>query len=163
MLYRRHRDFMFRLAYRTVGDRDVAADAVQETTRYWMTKFPGFVLVGKVESFLYPVVRHTAIRLAEQQRKARGVGEVSSDPASSATPAISTDERGDRSRRLAEAVAKLPDGQREAVHLRFADGLSLAEIAEVLHVPVGTVKSRLSLATRTLAADPTLADLSDVI
>jgi RNA polymerase sigma-70 factor (ECF subfamily) len=153
---------MFRLAHRTVGDRELAADAVQETTRYWMTKFPGFVLVGKVESFLYPVVRHNAIRLAEQQRRARGAGEIAIDPPSGSS-GKSADEQFDRSRRLAEAVAKLPEGQREAVHLRFADGLSLVEIAEVLHVPVGTIKSRLSLATKTLAADPTLADLSDLI
>lgn len=155
---------MFRLAVRTIGDRELAADAVQEATRHWMTRFPGFVLAGEVTSYLYPVVRHTAIRLAEQHRKARGVGgDAGAAVAAESDRDASADERAEQHRRLAEAVARLPEGQREAVHLRFADGLSLTEIAEVLHVPTGTVKSRLSLAIKALAADPRLADLSDVI
>ena len=45
------------------------------------------------------------------------------------------------------------------MHLRFAEGLSLAEIAESLQVPVGTVKSRLSLAMKALAERPALRAL----
>lgn len=155
---------MYRLALRTIGDRELAADAVQETTRYWMGKFPGFVLSGEVTSFLYPVVRHNAIRLVEKQRKARGAGsEVLEGTASQADASGSPEERADRHRRLAEAVARLPEGQREAIHLRYADGMSLAQISEVLHVPIGTVKSRISLAVRALASDPSLADLADIL
>ena len=157
-LYLRHRDWMFALACRTIGDRDLAADAVQEATRYWMGKFPGFVLAGEVRTFLHPVVRHSAIRVAEKHRRARGAGSTELVGREAASPSSGAGEGGDLSRRVAEAVASLPEGQREAVHLRFAEGRSLAEIAVGLGVPVGTVKSPLSLAMKALAAGGDLRD-----
>jgi RNA polymerase sigma-70 factor (ECF subfamily) len=54
---------------------------------------------------------------------------------------------------LAELMEDLPVGQREVLMLRFADGLSLAEIAEALQIPLGTVKSRLHGAIEALRAD----------
>ncbi|MCE2425539.1 MAG: sigma-70 family RNA polymerase sigma factor [Pseudomonadales bacterium] len=44
-----------------------------------------------------------------------------------------------------KALADLPSGQREVLQLRFVDDLSLQEIADVLDIPLGTVKSRLHL------------------
>jgi RNA polymerase sigma-70 factor (ECF subfamily) len=152
---------MYGLACRTIADRDLAADAVHESVRYWMSKFPGFVLVGEIRTFLFPVVRHAAIRQMERARRAAGVSSASGatiEPVAG-TPATPGTSSADLARVLAEAVARLPEGQREAVHLRFAEGLSLAEIAEALHVPVGTVKSRLSLAMKALRERPELAEL----
>lgn len=51
-----------------------------------------------------------------------------------------------------EAVAELPDDQREAVMLAFYHGLSQSEIAARLDIPLGTVKSRLRLAFKRLRA-----------
>jgi RNA polymerase sigma-70 factor (ECF subfamily) len=51
---------------------------------------------------------------------------------------------------LWDAVSRLPEAQREAVVLRYAEGLSYEEIAEVLKCPLGTVKSRLHLAIAAL-------------
>jgi len=149
---------MFALACRTIGDRDLAADAVQEATRYWMGKFPGFVLAGEVRTFLFPVVRHAAIRQMERTRRASGESIESRPEAAAPDSKPGTD----LARLLAEAVAQLPEGQREAVHLRFAEGHSMAEIAEALDVPVGTVKSRLSLAMKALRERPELQSLFSV-
>jgi RNA polymerase sigma-70 factor (ECF subfamily) len=55
---------------------------------------------------------------------------------------------------LAVVLADLPAAHRDAVYLRFVDGLSLVEIAEAQGIPVGTVKSRLHNALATLRADP---------
>ena len=52
----------------------------------------------------------------------------------------------DEAVRLAAALAELPDAQREAISLAYFDGLSHAEIATRLDVPVGTVKGRIRLA-----------------
>lgn len=54
---------------------------------------------------------------------------------------------------LWSAVALLPEAQREAVVLRYAEGLSYEDIARVLKCPVGTVKSRLHNALETLHKD----------
>ena len=51
------------------------------------------------------------------------------------------------------AVALLPDSQREAIVLRYAEGLTYEEIARVLNCPMGTVKSRLHYALGTLQKD----------
>ena len=115
-------------------------------------------LIGEVRTFLFPVVRHAAIRQMERARRASGKS-IESRPE---TAAGESSRDADLARLLAAAVAQLPEGQREAVHLRFAEGHSMAEIAEALGVPVGTVKSRLSLAMKALRERPELQSLFSV-
>jgi RNA polymerase sigma-70 factor (ECF subfamily) len=55
-------------------------------------------------------------------------------------------------------LTALPEEQREVLLLRFVDGLSLAEIAEVMDIPLGTVKSRLHNALQTLRQDERTRD-----
>lgn len=54
---------------------------------------------------------------------------------------------------LERAIAKLPSDQREVIVLRFRTGLSLAEVADTLGIPEGTVKSRLGRALAALRAE----------
>lgn len=56
----------------------------------------------------------------------------------------------DEEQHVAAAIIALPSHQRETLILRYYQGLSLAEIAEALNLPIGTVKSRLSLGLRGL-------------
>jgi RNA polymerase sigma-70 factor (ECF subfamily) len=60
---------------------------------------------------------------------------------------------------LEAVLASLPEEQREVVLLRFVDGLSLAEVAEVMAIPLGTVKSRLHNALKTLREDERTREL----
>lgn len=153
-LYRRHRDWAMALAYRVSRDPDLAADVVQETFLDWLRRFPGFELRAQVRTFLHPIVRHTAIRLAQRRRRdggGRAPEELPADP-SRATGADAN---------VVAALAELTEGQREVMILRFADGLSLAEIATALGVPLGTVKSRLHHALAALRGDPRTRDLLD--
>ena len=53
----------------------------------------------------------------------------------------------------AKVLAGLPEAHREVLLMRFVDGMSLAEIAEALSVPDGTVKSRLHNAAAALRKD----------
>ena len=55
---------------------------------------------------------------------------------------------------LAAALASLAEEHREVLLLRFVDGLSLAEIAAALDIPLGTVKSRMHNSLKTLRNDP---------
>jgi len=63
---------------------------------------------------------------------------------------------------LERGLSRLPHDQRVAVVLRYYSHLTEQQMAEVLGVPAGTVKSRLSRALKTLAADPSLEELRDV-
>lgn len=147
-LYDAHRDWVYALAWRFTGEAEDAADVLQETFLYLVRKLPGLELTARLTTLLYPVVKH----LAADARRRRGRG-VEDDEAlaSAAAPAVESDD-------LADIVRGLPEPQREVVLLRFADGLSVAEVAELLDVPEGTVKSRLHHAVRALREDPRLAE-----
>jgi RNA polymerase sigma-70 factor (ECF subfamily) len=56
----------------------------------------------------------------------------------------------EQGREIADALSRLSDEYRVALLLRFYSGFSLQEIADTLHLPVGTVKSRLSVGTHRL-------------
>lgn len=146
-LYLRYRDWVVSLAYRYTRDRELALDVLQETFLYLLGKFPGFELTAKMTTFLYPTVRHLSVAMqSKATRQPAAVGgqlfEPPQDPGSA-----------ERMQGLAELMEALPVGQREVLQLRFADGLSLAEIAHALQVPLGTVKSRLHNAIEAMRGD----------
>jgi RNA polymerase sigma-70 factor (ECF subfamily) len=150
-LYYRYRDWVAGLAFRFTGDREDALDVLQETFSYLWRKVPGLRLTASMKTFLYPAVKHLSISTA--RRKARYAGsEPASEPVAPPVPAGSAREE------LAAAMDALAEVHREVVLLRFVDDLSLQEIAAVLDVPLGTVKSRLHNALRRLRDDPRTRD-----
>src|ERR1051325_3093130 len=68
-LYFRHRDWAYRRACRFTGEHAAALDVVQEAFAYLLAQFPGFRLTAKMTTFLYPVVKNTA--LAGKRRSKR--------------------------------------------------------------------------------------------
>jgi RNA polymerase sigma-70 factor (ECF subfamily) len=149
-LYFRHRDWVVRLAHRFTGSEDLALDVMQETFLYLLRKFPGFRLTAQLKTFLYPAVKNLSI--AARQKAGRYQSTEAEQefleqlPDSPALPGARSD--------LAAALANLSEEHREVLLLRFVDGLPLAEIAEAVEVPLGTVKSRLHHALESLRNDP---------
>lgn len=146
-LYRLYRDWVFSLARRLTGDESLALDVTQEVFTYFLRQFPGFVLTAKLKTYLYPLVRHSAISMQQKERRSR------SPCLPPESQMLDTDPDAETRQSIAQAVGDLPPGQREVVHLRFADDLSLAEIAAALELPLGTVKSRLHHALAALRED----------
>src|SRR5258706_502407 len=68
-LYLRHRDWVYRLACRFTGEHAAALDVVQETFAYLLAQFPGFRLTAKLTTFLYPVVKNTALAAKRRSRR----------------------------------------------------------------------------------------------
>jgi RNA polymerase sigma-70 factor, ECF subfamily len=153
-LYRRHKDYVVRVALRFVRDHDAALDVLQETFSYLLRKFPpsgeGLILTAQLTTFLYPVARNSAISL---RRKAERFPEAAPDPDD--LPAGTHRESGD----IAEVLGGLTEERREVVLLRFVDDMSLRDIAAALDIPVGTVKSRLHFAIRQLRESAEIGDL----
>jgi len=152
-LYYRYRDWTVRLAHRLTGNPDDALDVLQETFTYIFHKFPGFVLTARMTTFLYPVVKNLSI--AARQKRRRLVSDEAMPDAADPSPAPS-ELAGDA---LATVLANLPEIHREALLMRYVDDMSLAEIAQALSVPEGTVKSRLHNAIATLRQDRHVRDL----
>ena len=150
-LYMRYRDWVVNLAFRFVHDREIALDTLQETFSYVLRKFPGFELTARFTTFLYPVVKHTALDMRRRNSRQVGVDDaiLDSNPSPHA-PADPDDPR----ETLSRVLAGLSDLHREVVLMRFVDDLALQEIAEILGVAVGTIKSRLHNALAALRDDP---------
>jgi len=156
-LYRRHRDFVLRVARRFTRDRELALDALQETFAYLLNKFPpagsGLTLTARLPTLLYPAAKNAAITAARKARRAAGAGDAELDELPAEVPPDAAP--------IDAALTALSPERREVVTLRFVDDLSLAEIAVALDVPLGTVKSRLHLALKELREDSRIKDLFD--
>lgn len=134
-LYDRHAGWVLALAMRFLCDRDDALDVLSDTFEYLANRVGTLTLTTSLRGFLYPAVRHRAIDKVRSRRAHVDVDELALVEANTAPEWMKPD--------LRRALAALPGAQREAVLMRFGDGLSLKEIAEALAVPEGTVKSRL--------------------
>jgi RNA polymerase sigma-70 factor (ECF subfamily) len=128
-LYRRHRDWAAGLANRICGNREDALDVLQETFAYVAQRAATLELRAGFRTFLYPVVKHRSI---DRKRARRSLP-------TGPEPEAPTSVEG----AIDAYLKQLGEDHAEVVQMRFADGLTLEEIAEALEIPLGTVKSRL--------------------
>jgi RNA polymerase sigma-70 factor, ECF subfamily len=148
-LYQRHRNWVFRLAYRFTGNEQDALDVLQETFAYFLKRTPTLALWVKLTTFLYPVVKNIALTQRRKRGRA-GPADVVLEQAAARTESPDA-ELGRED--LLGVLAALPEAHREVLLMRFVDGMSLEEIAVSLQIPIGTVKSRLHNAIAKLRED----------
>ena len=149
-LMRAHEDRVFAICLRMLRDRDAALDATQETFITVFRKVDRFAGHSAFSTWLYRVAVNTCYDQARRSgRRAAEPLPEGMDPADAAaqTALESAELRPD----LEAALAALPAEFRSAVILCDAEGLSLQTAAEILGVPVGTVKSRVFRGRRLLA------------
>jgi RNA polymerase sigma-70 factor, ECF subfamily len=147
-LYHRHRDWVFNLAWRFTGNCDDALDVLQETFIYLLGKFPGFELTSNLRTFLYPVVKNLSIESNRKKQRFVGSEEELAQTAAPISHKVDMDEG------LAAVLATMPSESREILLMRFVDDMTIEEIADVLALPLSTVKSRLYRTLQTLRDDP---------
>lgn len=156
-LYVRHKDYVLRVALRFTPDIDLALDALQDTFVQLLRRFPptggGITLTARLTTLLYPIARNATITALRRT----GRFPVADDVAPDQLPARPEREDDD----IGRLLAALPSGQREAITLRFVDGMSIREIAEALSIPEGTVKSRLHQGIARLRASSVLKEFFD--
>jgi RNA polymerase sigma-70 factor (ECF subfamily) len=148
LLVERHQSPLIGFLYRmTDGDRTLAEDLVQETFLRVLRSIQQYQHPRPFKPWLYQIATNLVrdhYKRAETQR-AFGMPddmERMSDEFPLPEEALLLDAE---TQQVIVALRTLPDHQREAVILRYYQELSLGEIAEVLNIPAGTVKSRLSL------------------
>lgn len=159
-----HLDAVYRFALRLTGSDADAEDLVQETFLRAYRAWDQYTLGTKAKSWLFTICRNAFLRGRERDtRRDELVTEAavtgSTSDRSGETPLFAGqadyDPEGDFFRSLVdeavlEAVDELPAEFREAVILSDLQGLSYQDIAEVLDVALGTVKSRLFRGRRML-------------
>ncbi|MGH3080041.1 MAG: RNA polymerase sigma factor [Gaiellaceae bacterium] len=155
-LYRRYARPVFGLALRRLGDRGRAEDAVQETfASVWRAARSYRPERGPGAPWLYAVARNAIV---DNGRVRREPPVDSADERSDDETPADRAESGWVAWRVHRSIAELPDNERIVIELAYWGGRSQSEIADLLNVPLGTVKTR----TRTGLAR--LADmLEDVL
>ncbi|MFJ4920507.1 RNA polymerase sigma factor SigM [Streptomyces sp. NPDC088725] len=145
-IVRRHRDRLWAVAVRTLGDREEAADAVQDALVSAFRAAHTFRGQSAVTTWLHRItvnacldrVRKASSRKTAPTDDTERMEQLLEPHESAEAPA----ERQDLHRELMKALAKLPVEQRAALILVDMQGYPVAEAARVLGVPAGTVKSR---------------------
>ena len=135
-VFRLHADRLWSVALRMLGDTAEAEDAVQEAFLAAL-RSPGFRGDAATGTWLHRILVNGCVDRIRAAGRRRG-------HARALSPAVTADPTGRVVTRLAvdDALALLPAEQRAAVVLVDGLGYSVAEVAEIVGVPAGTVKSR---------------------
>lgn len=147
-LVRRHRDRLWAVALRTLGDREEAADALQEAMISAYRAADSFRGESAVTTWLHRIVVNACLDRA-RRRQARPTVALPEHPA---REPVAVEPDRDTAREVWEALARLPAEQRVPLVLLEMQGYSVAEIAKLLGVAEGTVKSRCARGRARLAA-----------
>ncbi|MGK5679902.1 RNA polymerase sigma factor SigM [Actinoplanes sp. URMC 104] len=144
-LVRRHRDRLWAVALRTIGDREEAADAVQDALLSAHRNAARFRGDSAVTTWLHRIVVNACLDRIRRRQAHPTVplpdGSRSDDRPSGVEPAAPVADH-ETALLVRQALAELPADQRAAIVLVDVQGYPVAEAAEILDVAVGTIKSR---------------------
>lgn len=158
-----HLDAVYRFALRLSGAPDQAEDLVQETFLRAYRSWDQYTKGTRAKSWLFTICRNVFLRGRERGQRHDEIVSESADRTGPGPNAVNpvwvsvlgVDPEGDFFESLlddqvVDAIESLPEEYRTAVVLSDLEGLPYAEIAELMEVPVGTVKSRLFRGRRQL-------------
>jgi RNA polymerase sigma-70 factor, ECF subfamily len=148
-VYDRHGGAAFSLAYRMVGSRPAAEDAVQEAfLSIWRSRMRYEAERGSVRSWILGIVHHRTIdslrrNLVHDRRRtsSEGIEERFEAPERTDVEAARRDEAAS----VRAALDTLPGEQEQVIELAYFGGFTHSQIAEMLSMPIGTVKGRMRL------------------
>jgi RNA polymerase sigma-70 factor (ECF subfamily) len=146
-LLARHVDQIHAVCRRVLGHPEDALDATQEALIAITRGINRFDGRSRFTTWMYRVATNAALDEARRRRRRPIASEHAGDIASVADPTAAVEARLD----VDAALATLPPDYRAAVALRDLAGLDYAEIAAVLRIPIGTVRSRIARGRATLA------------
>jgi RNA polymerase sigma factor (sigma-70 family) len=143
-LYDRHAGWLSVRLARRCNDGDVVADAVQDTFVAVWQKPQGFRGDGDAAAWLWGIaIRRLVSRLRSRRDLTAGFEPVQATPVPAAEDQVLLSvEYGD----IGQAMARLSPEMRAVIQAVVLDGLTAKEAARLLHMPVGSVKTRLSRA-----------------
>lgn len=167
-LVERYQDRVYNLCYRLCPNHADAADLTQTAFLKALESLPRFEARANFFTWLYRIAANEALSLRRQRRRRPTVSLDSGDSERRPSERIADEapsgaDRLDQAvmvRRLEAALEKLDEEFRVAVVLRDIEDMDYAEIADVLEVPVGTVKSRIHrgrMMLRTILSAPVRA------
>ncbi len=147
-LYARYEAKVFGFCLRYLGDRDVAADAFQETFMRLVDGAVGYEPRGRFPSWIFTIARRVCIDILRTDKKQWHVGDAGDVPATSGPAAADLELRDELERHL----SRLPPQQREVLLLHRYHGFAYEEVAALTGSTVAAVKQKAYRALKTLRA-----------
>ena len=149
VIFDRHADASFSLAYRMCGRRAMAEDVVQEAfMSVWRSGARYDPTRASVRSWFLGVVHNRAIDAFRREtvRAGRDVSDEGITERMAAPERTDAEvERRDQAEHVRSALGELPADQRRVIELAYFGGFSHSQIADMLKLPAGTVKGRMRL------------------
>ena len=149
-LVERHQDRLFASLYKMLGNADEAQDAVQDAFILAFQKLETFSGRSAFSTWLYRVAVNAAFSQKRREKRrpqslstasgCRGIDPTDQSPASDPAAPL---EQMETQRKVNEALQGLSEEFRAALVLKEIDGFRYDEIAEILDIPIGTVRSRI--------------------
>ena len=149
LLYDRHGGAAFSLAYRMVGNRVIAEDITQEAfLSIWRSRLRYEPARGSVRTWVLGIVHHRGVdalrrHTVHDRRRAgmEGVEERLEAPERTEVEVA----RRQEALSVRDALEALPENQSKVIELAYFGGFSHSQIADMLEMPLGTVKGRMRL------------------
>ncbi len=142
-LYDRFGNLAYSMALRTLRDPALAQDAVQDAfLQIWRSAGRFHSEKGSARVWLLTLVHRRAVDLVRREQRRRTAPETEAPEARTGAADEAVWQRLE-SERVRDALAKLPDQQREVLELAYWGGYTQSELAERLAQPLGTIKSRM--------------------
>ena len=150
VLVRRHQDRLYNTVYRLIGNAEDAQDVVQEAFLNAYQSLENFKGDALFFTWLYRIAVNTAISLKRKQRVVLRIdggrnGEPGIEPADTSEqnqPGHAI-EQAEQARRIRKALNRLSPEHRAVLVMKDMEGQKYEAMAEVLEVPIGTIRSRL--------------------
>ena len=144
-LYDRHSRAAYSLAYRMMGERQASDDLVQEAfLDVWRAAATYRAQKGSVRTWVLSIVRNRGIdqlRSAASRRRTQARAQATA-PTSQPSEAFAETWRSSQREQIREALRGLPSEQLKVLELAYFSGYTHVEIADLLDLPLGTVKGR---------------------
>ncbi len=146
-LVQKYQDRLYNTVVHVVGNAEDAKDVVQDAFVQAFVKLDTFKGSSAFYTWLYRIAINVAISRRRRRRPTQSVEQnretSGSEPVDGNQGPDETLERDERRRQVRRAIDQLPDEYRVVVVLREIDGCTYEAIAEILDLPIGTVRSRL--------------------
>ncbi len=158
----RYEAVIMNMAYRLLGNRTDAADVCQEVFVLLLRKLGSFRGEAKFSTWLYRVSLNACHDYARKSRRHVSISESPGEDLPDIEQRLADDgldspeastERAELQKTVREGIARLPYKFKEVIYLHDLNGYNYKEVAEILDISLGTVKSRLNRARTRLAKE----------